>query len=188
MCDLTLIPKYSENAFLEPPRIRSPIPVRSPTPPPLDVPDSRPLSPAWDPAAPTPFIRGPTPPPAEPSDVLPPTWILDEEFSQSKKFRILLRDDFGAGPEAVFDRLAGDRVLFTNSSIYHPVSTLRHATPRDVGDLVVAIEGPYRATILKVQTLGPTECTVSEYGVRRRGKNYEHPVIKTACLARIRRI
>lgn len=97
-----------------------------------------------------------------------------------------MRDGFGAGRESVFGCLVGDRVQFKNSSVCHPVSTLRHVTPRNVGDLVIAIEGPYQAQILKVQEIGPTECAVSEYRVRRRAQGHQNPVIKTASLARIR--
>lgn len=78
--------------------------------------------------------------------------------------------------------------MFQYSSVSHPITTLRHVTPKDVGVLVTAIEGEYKAQILTVREIGPTECTLAEYGVRRRSKKYQPPVIKTASLACIRRV
>ncbi|KAF5312960.1 hypothetical protein D9619_002343 [Psilocybe cf. subviscida] len=170
---------HNRHSFLEPQRAPSPI-VRSSTPPCLDIPD-RPLSPAWDPAAPAPTVPLRSP---EPFELLPPTWIVEPAFGPRK---IFLRDDFGAGQQGYYRGMHGDRMQFVGNSgqLSLPMVMLRHVVPRAVNELVTPIEGEFKGKAMKVRKYSPIECTLHEVGTRNHAKNYVPPVMKTTSLARI---
>ncbi|KAF5328634.1 hypothetical protein D9619_011616 [Psilocybe cf. subviscida] len=177
---------HDAHPFLKP-RAPSPVPVRSSTPPWLDIPD-RPLSPAWDPTAPPPTVPRPPLQPPEPSELLPPTWIVDPVFQGCK---IFLRENFGCGYLGLFKGMQGDRVRFQETQSAGGtvqvvfMVTLRHVVPKSVNELVVPIEGEFKGKVMKVRQYSPSECTLSEVGKRNRAKNYVPPVMKTLSLARI---
>lgn len=175
---------FSQHSFLEPLRAPSPVPVRSSTPPCLDIPD-RPLSPAWNPAAPPPTVPLP---PAEPDSLTEPRWLAEPEFAGRK---IFLREDFGRGYLGFFKGIVGDNhVRFLTQSATGklqtlPMSCVRHVVPKSVNDLVVPISGDFKGRVMRVQKISINECTLSEVGKRRRSKKYVPPVIETTSLARI---